>query len=126
MAENKKKKILFIDDDNFLRAVFSKSLKDAGFEVGVAENGKTGFEKMKEFNPDLVLLDLVMPEYTGFDFLKFKNEEGKHKNTPVVIVSSMAQEGDIERAMEMGAIDYMTKDSMSLRVADKKIEKYFK
>ncbi|MBU0670630.1 MAG: response regulator [Patescibacteria group bacterium] len=124
--ETKKKKILFIDDDNFLRAVFGKSLKDSGFEVETAENGKTGFEKLKTFSPDLVLLDLVMPEYTGFDFLKLKNEEGKHKDIPVVIVSSMAQQEDIERAMEMGAVDYMTKDSMSLRVADKKIEKWFK
>lgn len=102
-------KILLIDDDDTLITVFSTALQKDGFETVTAPDGKTGIEKAKSENPDLVLLDQVLPDISGNDVLvKLKSEEAT-KNIPVIILSNFSQEELVKQALNAGALDYIFK-----------------
>ncbi|MFH1536804.1 MAG: response regulator [Patescibacteria group bacterium] len=125
MSETKKK-ILFIDDDRFLRTVWAKALSDSGYEVDTAEDGKQGLEKMKEIKPDLVILDIVMPGWSGFDFLEAQKKDPEVKDIKVVVISSIAGGDDVTKAKEMGAIGYINKEDATIRVAAEKVGEFLK
>ncbi len=99
--------ILTVEDDNFFQKFYSRKLEEEGFTVHVASNGREGLEKLKEITPDLILLDLVMPEMDGFTFLT-EYAKTTHK-APILVFSTLGQEEDIARAKELGASDYVNK-----------------
>ena len=98
--------ILLIDDDRSLVDVLSMSLQDAGFEVRTALDGKAGWEAFCAKVPDLVVLDLLMPELDGIQVCK---RIRKAHTTPVVMLTSRDEEMDKVLGLEMGADDYVTK-----------------
>jgi len=75
-----KKKILIVDDEVQLRDMLKEELKDAGYEVDTAENGQAGLSKLKEYKPDLIILDIKMPIMDGYEFFK---ELKKYQNTKI-------------------------------------------
>lgn len=102
-------KILIIDDDPFITDLYLLKLKEQGFLVESAANGKIGLEKIKTYGPDLVLLDIVMPALDGFDLLhKLKEQESLHK-PKVVLLTNLGQKEEVERGMKLGAVDYIIK-----------------
>jgi DNA-binding response OmpR family regulator len=103
------KKILIIEDDNFLRELIVKKLLREGFEVKEALDGEEGVKKTKEEKPDLVLLDLILPTFDGFEVLSRIKMDSETKEIPVVILSNLGQKDEIERGMAMGAADYLVK-----------------
>jgi DNA-binding response OmpR family regulator len=103
------KKILLVEDEKNIVLGVTICLRSAGLIVDVAEDGVDALSKIEVEKPDLVLLDLVMPRLNGLDALQAMKENEKTKDIPVIVLSARAQEEDIQRAMELGAADYMAK-----------------
>jgi CheY-like chemotaxis protein len=92
-AANTKKKVLVIDDESSVLAYLETLLQDNGYETVCAENGKVGFEKAKSEKPDLVCLDITMPEESGIRFYRNLKEDPGLAATPVVIVTAVTGDG---------------------------------
>lgn len=109
------KKILICDDTMFMRTVLKNLLSESGYEVvGEAENGKIAIKKFKEFKPDLVLMDITMPEMDGIEALQ---EIMKIDSTAKVIMcSAMGQEKMVAAAIKGGAKDFVVKPFENERV----------
>ncbi len=118
-----KKKILIVEDDSFLRIVIAKKLISSGYDITWAANGEDGITMAKKMRPDLILLDLILPDIDGFGVLSKVKEDEKIKYIPVIILSNLSQEEYIQKAHDLGAIDYLTKASLTPSEIIEKIEK---
>jgi DNA-binding response OmpR family regulator len=104
-----KGKILIIEDDRYISKMYQLKLSLEGYEVQVAENGREGVDKVKEFMPDIILLDILMPELDGFEVLKIVKSDDATKDIPVLIMSNLGQEDHVDKGMKLGAIGYIVK-----------------
>jgi len=102
-------KILIIEDDKFFRDFYAFKLKEKNFEVEVAENGEVGLQKVSQVQPDVILLDLIMPKKDGFAVLEALSQQGLTQKIPVLIFSTLGQEREIEKARSLGARGYVSK-----------------
>lgn len=102
-------KVLVIDDSSVLRNIIVFNLKKAGFEIEQAVDGVEGLEKMKAFQPDIVLLDLMMPRMDGFGVLSEKSKMEDIKNIPVIVLTAKGGEDDKDNAIILGAREVLTK-----------------
>ncbi len=119
-----KASILIAEDDTFLANAYRMKLKKAGYKVTIARDGEEAIKKVKEEKPDLILLDLVMPNKDGFETLEALKKDAKHKDVPVVITSNLGQKEDIEKCKKLGARDYIVKSDIALEELVGKIEEY--
>ncbi|PIV46895.1 response regulator [bacterium (Candidatus Gribaldobacteria) CG_4_10_14_0_2_um_filter_41_16] len=103
------KKILLIEDDPFLVDIYSKKLRQAGFEVVCADAGKKALELFAKDVFDLVLLDLVMPNIDGWKILSEIKKPPVQSETKVIIFSNLGQKIEVERGLQMGADKYLIK-----------------
>ncbi|MEI7709494.1 MAG: response regulator [bacterium] len=103
------KKILIIEDDVFLGDVLTQKLKNEEFEVVLSRDGLEGFNKMKSFLPDLILLDIILPNMNGYEILEAKQKDPALADIPVVVVSNSGQPVEINRALALGVKDYLVK-----------------
>jgi len=99
-------KILVVDDEKNISDILAFNLKKEGYDVVTANNGKAGLEKVFSENPDLILLDVMMPEMDGFEVCKKVREK---LNTPIIMLTARAEELDKVLGLELGADDYVTK-----------------
>ncbi len=102
-------KVLLAEDDLFFQNFYSRKLTEHGFQVEVAGDGNEALQKMMANKPDIMLLDLIMPNRDGFEVL---TEVAKHeslKKIPIIIFSTLGQESDIEKAKQLGATGYVNK-----------------
>lgn len=102
-------KILVVDDEKNILLVIKKTLKSSGFDVYTAEDGTEGLDKANEIDPDLILLDIVLPKLNGFMVYEALKEDPKTEDIPVVFISAKSEEQDIKKAEELGAEDYLVK-----------------
>ncbi len=103
------KKILVVDDEPHMVMVVKSRLMANGFDVITAGNGLIGFETAKKEQPDLIILDVLMPELNGYEtLLKLKGTE-ETKAIPVIMFTAKSQIEDVERAQAAGACDYIVK-----------------
>lgn len=109
MEEGEKAKILLIEDDKFISRAYSEGLKNAGFDLTLSYDGKDALDKVKENKPDLILLDLILPVKSGFEFLSELRMLDEYKDIPVIIVSNLGQESDIKKGKELGVAEYLIK-----------------
>lgn len=103
------KNILIIEDDEFLRGLISKKLSTEGFNMISAVDGEEGIKKVKEQKPDLILLDLVLPNIDGFEVLAKVKADPNVSSVPVIILSNLSQNEDISKGIKLGAVDYIIK-----------------
>jgi DNA-binding response OmpR family regulator len=103
------KKILIVEDDKFLRELISQKLLKEGYDISEAVDGEKGLKAIKDEKPDLVLLDLILPGIDGFEVLSEVKEDALLSKIPVIILSNLGQKDDIERALKIGATDYLIK-----------------
>ena len=108
------KRILLAEDDRFLRRAAEAALKRAGFTVLAAADGEEALRMARAEKPDLVLLDLIMPKLQGFEVLKALKADPGTATIPVVVLSNLGQDGDVQRALEGGAVAYLVKANLSL------------
>lgn len=102
-------RILLVEDDQFFEKFYAHKLQEQGFEVDMAIDGADGMQKMAQNKPDLVLLDIIMPNKDGFEVLKEKGANPALKDIPVLVFSTLGQEQDVQKAKELGATDYVNK-----------------
>lgn len=118
-------KIVLIEDDEILSKVLLSELNDAGFKVFQAFDGATGLEIVKKEQPDLVLLDLILPRKLGLDVLKELKKSPETQNIPVIILTVLGEDEDIKKGLEFGASDYLVKSNHATAEITEKIKKFF-
>jgi len=120
------KKILIIEDDLIMRENMAELLDLVGYKVEVAENGKTGVEKVKTFIPDLIVCDIRMPVLDGYGVLHVLSQEPLTSAIPFIFVTAKTERDDLRKGMEMGADDYLTKpfeDTELLKAVETRLKK---
>ena len=106
--------ILVAEDDLFLRKLLADELKTQGFSVVEADDGEAALKSMHETRPHLLVLDLLMPGIDGFGVLKRIRENKDLEKIPVVILTNLSQQDDLERAKSFGIEEYLVKSDYSL------------
>jgi len=120
------KKILLIEDDEFLRKVMLRKLKAENYDAVEAIDGKNGLKVAKEEKPDLILLDLVLPEVDGFEVLAELKKDKKLSKIPVIILSNLGEQEEVKKGLKLGAVDYLIKANFTSGEIIKRIESVFK
>jgi DNA-binding response OmpR family regulator len=108
-----KKKILIVDDEKELSSLFKTSLEAEGFEVQYCGDGESALQVARNFRPDFILLDLMMPRLSGFEALELFRSTYETSAAKIVIFSALNEDEDIRRAKQLGADDYIVKSSTS-------------
>ena len=104
------KKILLVEDDVFVRDIYSRELKKGDYDITLAEDGQIGIEKATSEQFDLILLDIMLPKKTGIDVLReLRNSPEPYKSTPVYLLTNLGQGSIIKQAVEIGAQGYLLK-----------------
>lgn len=103
------KKILLVEDDKFLRELITKKLKSEKYEVVETVDGESGLAKIKEIKPDLILLDLILPGIDGFEVLSRLKDNAAIRSIPVIVLSNLSQQEEIDKALNLGAADFLIK-----------------
>jgi DNA-binding response OmpR family regulator len=117
------KKILVVEDDDFLMKVYTVKLANAGYQMIKAMDGEEALTLVKEHKPDLVLLDLIIPKKTGFTVLEEMKNDPETKNIPVIILSNLGQDEDVKKGIQLGAVDYVVKADIPIEEVMNKINK---
>lgn len=124
--DNKNIKILLAEDDQFLSSLVAQRLSKEGYKVISATDGGGVLKIFEENTPDLVLMDIIMPEMNGMEILKNIKSQDKYKNTIVIIFSNLGQDHEIEEAMKAGADDFLVKVNFTLKEVVEKIQSHLK
>ena len=102
-------KLIIIEDDPFLLSILAEKLKEAGFDIETAIDGEDGLNKIKTGSFDLVLLDMVLPKIDGFKILEELRDGSQVKKIPVIILSNLYDKNNIDKAILLGAKEYIVK-----------------
>ena len=105
----KEYKILVVDDSTTNVVLLEAILDEKGYKIETALNAKEAYALIEKEAPDLILLDLLMPKISGFDFLAEIRKNSKTRHTPVIVVSALTDEENVDKIMKMGAIDFVKK-----------------
>jgi DNA-binding response OmpR family regulator len=111
---SKAKKILWVEDDKLIGSILDKKFDAAGITVVRALNGEEAFALLKEFMPDLIILDITLPGMDGFEILQKIHMDKKYKDTQTLILSNLSRPSDFEKAKILGSTKYMVKAASSL------------
>ncbi len=123
--QQNKKMIMVAEDDVFISDIYDVKLKDAGYDVVMANNGREAIEKLESgVRPDLILLDIVMPYMDGFDVLEAINRREEWKSIPIVLLTNLSQKEDVDRGIELGAKDFLIKSHFTPTEVLAKVQKY--
>lgn len=118
--KNEDIKILLVEDDNFLVEMYTTKFELEGFQVVSAEDGEKGLAAAKVENPDIILLDILMPKMDGFSTLEELKKDAALKDIPVILLTNLGQKEDIKKGFELGAAGYLIKAHfMPSEVVDK-------
>lgn len=120
-----KQKIVLIEDDETLAEVLYAELNEAGFEVFPAFDGREGLKQVREKRPDLVLLDIILPEMNGFEVLEEIKKSPDTEKIPVIILSLLGEDEDIKKGLKLGASDYIVKSSHAIAEIVEKVKNFF-
>jgi len=123
---NEKIKILLIEDDATLVEMYEMKFKESEFEILVADRGAQGLEIAEKQVPDIILLDIILPEMDGFAILRELKKDEKTKRIPVLLLSNLGQDSDIEKGKKLGAEDYLVKANYTPTQVVDMVRKYIK
>lgn len=116
------KKVLIIEDDSFLQGLEASKLEKGGYQVITASTGGEAMKKINEPDIDIILLDLILPDFNGFEIL-VKIKEAEHlKKVPVIVFSNLSEEADINKSKQLGATDFLIKSNFTLDELIKRID----
>lgn len=104
-----KKRILFVEDEGALQMTLGSALEREGFEVVAALNGEEALRLAQSENPDIILLDLILPKQSGFDVLRALKSGVGTKDIPVIVLTNLEGIAEVDRALELGASAYLVK-----------------
>lgn len=116
------KKILFIEDESALQRAVTSVLTDKGYEILSAMDGETGIVLARKELPDLILLDLIIPKKDGFTVLAELKQEPATMNIPIIVLTNLEGNADVEQALTLGATTYLIKTNYKLEEIVAKIK----
>jgi len=116
------KKILFVEDESALQKTLGEYLRQEGYDIISALDGEKGIELAKATNPDLILLDLILPKTNGFEVIKQLKGDEKTQRIPIIILTNLEEMKDINQAIELGATTYLVKARYSLEEVASKVK----
>jgi DNA-binding response OmpR family regulator len=105
-------KVLWVEDDQFLSGLIAKKLTSQGFDLEHASTGEQAVNLVKEKKPDVVLLDILLPEMSGFEVLAKIKADPETQNIPVILFSNLGQKEDIDKGLSLGASKFLVKSNM--------------
>ena len=118
----KNKKILIIEDDTFLAELLMGELKRTSIDFDLVPNAEKALEKIIENHPDLIILDIILPGMSGFEFLAIIKANKELSSIPIIILSNLGQKSEIERGMKLGAQAFLVKANFDLDVLVQKMQ----
>ena len=107
-------KVLIIEDEHFLSTILANRLKKEGFDVKQAFDGEEAVGFLNAEKPDLIVLDLILPKKSGFEVLENLSKDPQTSKIPVIILSNLGQESDMEKVKSLGASEYYVKVKTSI------------
>jgi len=113
-SSSTKKKIFWVEDDKLIGSILEKKFVSSKFELVHVMNGEEALTRLKDFTPDIIIVDLMLPGMDGFEILQKVRQDTRFKKTPVMILSNLSKPSDFERAKLLGASKYLVKASSSL------------
>ena len=116
------KKILLVEDDDSLASVYQMRLEAEGFTVKRASNGEEALSEAVALNPDIILLDVMMPKVSGFDVLDILRNTPETANTKVIMLTALSQESDKAKAAELGVDDCLVKSQVVISDVVQKVK----
>jgi len=120
------KKILIIDDDKVNQDILFKAFSQKDYEVISVYDSRNSIEKIIEHKPDLIILDILMPGFNGFEILQMMKEKSIIPNTPVIVLTALKENGNFEKALGLGAEDYLLKTDYNPSELVKKVNERLK
>lgn len=121
MASLSGSRILVVEDDKLLSSLIVRKLKAENCNVLYAANGEDALTVLEKEAPDLILLDILLPGIDGFEVLKRVKENPALRDVPVIILSNLGQESDIEQGKKLGAVTFLVKASLTLDEITKEV-----
>jgi len=119
-------KVLLVEDDQILIEMYEMKMKEGGLNLLLASDGETGLELARKELPSVILLDVMMPKMDGFAVLTELKKDEKTKDIPVLLLTNLGQQADIEKGQKLGASDYIVKSSLTPTQVLEKIKEYLK
>lgn len=119
----KTKKILIIEDDKILADMYAVKFQKEGYTVLETQSGLEGLNMAKTEIPDIILLDIILPEIDGFSILIEIKKISELDNVPIILLTNLGQQGDIKKGKELGATDYLTKSNTTPSEVIEKVKK---
>jgi DNA-binding response OmpR family regulator len=113
------KKILVADDNENIREALTYLLEDEGYQLWLAKDGAETIKKVKEFRPDILFLDIMMPEINGYDVCRAIKSDPDLKNTYIIMLTAKGQVAEQERGKEVGADEYIVKPFSPMEILTK-------
>ena len=117
--------MLIVEDEFLLGNLLEQRLERSGYEATVFQNGKDVLEYLKTTNADLILLDIIMPGISGFEFMEMMTTDPQYHKPPVIIISNLGQESDIKRGEALGAVGYFVKAKVSMDEIIQNVDIFF-
>jgi len=114
-----KKKILIADDNENIRDALTYLLEDEGYALSMAKDGSDALKKVREFHPDILFLDIMMPEMNGYEVCRVIKSDPKLKNIYVIMLTAKGQVAEQERGKEVGADEYIVKPFSPMEILSK-------
>lgn len=105
--------VLLVEDDASLGEMYTLKFKQEGFQLIVATDGASGLELARKHRPDLILLDVILPGMDGFAVLSALKADAATKATPVILLTNLGQDADMEKGKQLGAVDYLVKANLT-------------
>jgi CheY-like chemotaxis protein len=116
------KKILIVEDDNFVAEVYSTKLLEMGHEVRLAKNGEEGLMELEKEVPDLILLDIIMPIMGGIEMLEELKKKEEWKKIPIILLTNVGEKDSIQKVRKFGVNDYLIKSHFTPAEVIEKID----
>ena len=114
-----------MEDEPMLSNLLQQRLLKEGYEVPLAKDGAEAVKFLRQTKPDLMLLDIILPKMSGFEVMEAMKSDPAVFPVPVVIISNLGQESDIEKGRELGAVGYFIKAQLSIEDLVSKIKEFF-
>jgi two-component system response regulator ResD len=129
MADEKqaaKKKILLVEDELYIRELYARALRQEGYDVEEVDNGEDGFNKIRDNDYDLILLDIMLPKLNGLQVLEnLKSENMEEKNSKIILLTNLDQALTIANGVSQGVRAYYVKSQYTPEKLKKEVMQYF-
>lgn len=118
--------VLLVEDDKSLIEMYQVRFQEEGFTILLAEDGATGLQFARERHPSIILLDIMLPKMDGFAVLTELKKDSGTKHIPVLMMTNLGQQADIDKGHQLGADDYIVKSSLTPSQVAEKIKTFLK